>query len=183
MWQHRPGAANTIVPVAARKIETTTPGTRMCSTEDAGADATRPLYSISQKTCHVHAIHTQHTWNTDSPGCLAGIALKSTTPPWRDAAYSPGNALCHTKYMHIGHTTVRNSLDCRVVATRDGKHAKEGTLKPQAVRLTTVASWRKLRRRGSESPGRSRRREGRPRARTRCSREAQRLASLREMRQ
>ena len=47
------------------------------------------------------------------------------------------------------------------------KHAEGGALKPQAVRLAAVASWRKLRRRGSERPGGSRRREGRPRASTR----------------
>ena len=68
-----------------------------------------------------------------------------------------------------------------LVASRDEKHAEGGALKPQAVRLAAVASWRKLRRRGSESPARSRRREGRPRARTRCSQEAQPLASLNEM--
>ena len=54
------------------------------------------------------------------------------------------------------------------VASRDGKHAKEGTLKPQVPRLSAVASWRLLRRRGSGRPVGSRRREGRPQASTRC---------------
>ena len=68
-----------------------------------------------------------------------------------------------------------------LVASRDEKHAEGGALKPQAVRLTAVASWREQRRRGSERPVGSRRRECRPRASTRCSRMAQRSASLNEM--
>ena len=55
-----------------------------------------------------------------------------------------------------------------LVASRDEKHAEGVALKPQAVRLTAVASWRKLSRRGSERPERNRRREGRSQASTRC---------------
>ena len=130
-----------------------TSGTRTCRKEDAGTDVTRPslLDLVKDLSRNIHSLkHTRETRYPVRPG------EASYMQRLLHGMMRLNRRETHLATQNVGIYRARYSKELpgsEEVASRDGKHAKEGTLKPQVPRLSAVASWRLLRRRGSGRPG------------------------------